>query len=287
MLKQKKKYVLYKNQNYHNKYILYNTFKIVKVFFKKKTLVKSLKVSILNSTKNALYFIKPLHFIFNSVYNPRHLSFFKILYFQKKIWYYNSLYNRLLYLIKLRKLKAAKRLKSFIKNYKLKKKVIFFIVTIKIKRNNIFCSIVKNTATSKKLILFRSAGLYKIKLSRKTFKFKSRYFLNKFFNEIKKKTKPNQNLSHFYSFRKKYKKKLPKKLQKSLKALFLPNTILYGKVLAPKRMRKNLIIRFKRLMREQDYIKTFFLNLIEKKIFNGCRPKKKRRKKRQGLRVFK
>lgn len=287
MLKQKKNYVIYKQKNYHNKYILYTNFKSLNAFFQNKAEFKSLNLSLTKLNRKALYFIKPLHFIFNSVYNPRHIYFFKLLYTQKKIWYYNRLYNRLIYLINLRKLKAAKRLKSFIRKYKVKKKLIVFIVTIKVKRNNMFCSIVKNTTTSKKLILFRSAGSYKIKLSKKTFKFKSRYFLNKFFNEVKKKTKPTQNLSHFYLFKKKYKKKIPKKLQKHLKALFLPKTILYGKMVAPKRMRRNLLIRFKRLMREQDYIRALFLNLIEKKIFNGCRPKKKRRKKRQGLRVFK
>ena len=308
MLKQKKNFGTNIKKIFHNKYIalvVYKQLKFKKKFYSCQSINLSLKPKKSKSKKKkakanlkrrlirfrkTLVLLKPLKFVFNSIYNPRHFSYFKILYAQKKRRRWLRLYSRLLKLIHLKKLKSAIRLRNFLlRNKKLKKKVIYS-VTITIRRNNIFSTISKSLKYNK-LIFARSAGLYKLKLSKKTFKFKSRYFLNKFFNDIKKHIKPKLALKRFYRFAnkqfKKTKKKLSKRKEWKRKLTFVPNILVYAKILAPKRMRKPLIIRFLRLYKTNRYLRSIVLNVIEKKIFNGCRPKKKRRKKRQGLRVFK
>ncbi|WP_304192630.1 hypothetical protein [Phenylobacterium aquaticum] len=301
MLKQRKNFGINIKKIFHNKYIALVVYKQLnfkrsvykcksiksKLLFKNKKI--RLKIRLIRFRKT-LVLLKPLKLVFNSIYNPRHFSYFKILYAQKKQRRWLRLYKRLVKLIQLKKLKSAARLRIFlIKNKKLKKKILYS-VTITIRRNNIFSTISKSLKCNK-LIFARSAGLYKLQLSKKTFKFKSRYFLNKFFNDLKKHLKPKFALKRYYRLInkgfKKTKKRLSRRKEWKKRLAFVPRISVYAKIVAPKRMRKSLIVRFLRLYKTNRYLRSIVLNVIEKKIFNGCRPKKKRRKKRQGLRVFK
>jgi ribosomal protein S11 len=94
-----------------------------------------------------------------------------------------------------------------------------------------------------------SAGKLKLRSSKRTYKYIYGLVLKKFFD---------------YLFR--------KNLRKGL----------YFKVSAPRNLRKALLRRILRFRRRIVLVE--FLRLLP---FNGCRAAKKRRKKRQGLRVFK
>lgn len=303
MLKLKKNFDISKHKQFHNKYIslvVNNSVKFnlqfctkktkkVKVLFKKRLSKIRLKNRCLRIRKT-LVVLKPLKSIFNSIYNPRHLSYFKILYFQKKRRQRSVMLKRTLNLIFLKKLKLASRLCLSLEKFKKIKRQMLYNITIRIRRNNIFSTITRCSKYNR-LICARSAGLYKIHLSKKTFRFNARYFLNKFFKDIKKHLKPKLALKRYYRLRnrrfKKTNKKLSKRKEWKKRLRFIPSIRVYAKIVAPKRMRKALIIRFLRLYKTNRYVRSVVLNVIEKKIFNGCRPKKKRRKKRQGLRVFK
>ena len=285
----------------------------IKTFSSKKKLKlqkRLLKLKFLSNRR----LVKRLKVVFNSIYSPRYLSYYKVLLFQKQLYKFKNLYKRLFSLINLNKIFLARRLRNYIKNKRklnLKKRVINYIVTISFRRNNIFCTFSKKKKRLK-LIFAKSAGTYKINFSKKTFKLKSRSFLNLFFKEVNDQIKPVQELEKYKVFAQKQLKKQEKKLAKKAKniisnkkkkltkkqkqAIKLKNSLkklryisrlcLYGKICAPKRFRKNLMLRFLKLYKRIRYVRNMFVNVIEKKIFNGCRPKKKRRKKRQGLRVF-
>jgi ribosomal protein S11 len=94
-----------------------------------------------------------------------------------------------------------------------------------------------------------SAGKLKLRSSKRTYKYIYGLVLKKFFD---------------YLFRENFRKGL------------------YFKISAPKNLRKALLRRILRLRRRNVIVE--FLRLLP---FNGCRAPKKRRKKRQGLRVFK
>lgn len=123
-------------------------------------------------------------------------------------------------------------------------------INIKVTQNNVFCSLIgiKNN----KILLTTSSGKEKMLTSRKTLRFSSRYILLSFFKKIKSFTVKPQNL--------------------------------FIKVTAPLRI-KILIIRL--LKKKFLYKKNVIFTFAHKKCFNGCKPPKKKRKKRKGLRVFK
>lgn len=126
-------------------------------------------------------------------------------------------------------------------------KNIYKKVFIRLTQNNIFCTL---TNSKNKILLTRSSGKYKIKTSKKKIKFSSIIVLKSFLKEIKKK-------------------------------------ILSGKVLinviSPKNLRKKIVRQFYNSIKRN---RNFFINTYNKKIFNGCRPRKQKRKKRKGLRIF-
>jgi len=132
-------------------------------------------------------------------------------------------------------------------NNKLNKKIAYTI-KIKIIPNNVFCTFIDNIENKTKLIV--SAGKYKLNVSRKKLKFTSKIILAKFIDEIKNQIKNSTILIDIYSPIKQ-KKSIIKKLISSLK--------------------KNKLI----------------IKSLPVKCFNGCRPKKKKRKKQKGLRIFK
>lgn len=131
-------------------------------------------------------------------------------------------------------------------------------IDIKVTHNNFFCTF--SDLKVNKTIHIASGGLYKIKISRRKFKrfYKSILFI--FFAKIKK---------YFFS---------------------INNTIFNIK--APINIRKKIcrfiISQVKKVrLSKKKKIKNIILNFIPKKCFNGCRAKKKIRKKRRLYRIYK
>lgn len=127
-------------------------------------------------------------------------------------------------------------------------------IAIRIRPNNMFCTAKRHFQG--KVLLARSAGNYKLNFSKKTLKYNSIIILKSFLKNLKKK--------HKSFFRKKARVTLD--LAVPTKSLTAVLSIIGS------RLNKTASVR---------------VVLSEKKAFNGCRPKKKKRKKRQGLRVFK
>jgi len=158
---------------------------------------------------------------------------------------------------KLKILKKRIRNSSFFNNAKLinfgtiisEKEIMNYQLNIRITTNNVFCTL-KNLRTNK-ILLVRSAGIYKLNVSKKNLKFLSKLIIQKFIDEIKDKFK--------------------------IKLAIIILT-------SPIKNRKIIIKQLKQL-----YIKgsKFIIKVNELKVFNGCRPKKKKRKKQKGLRIFK
>lgn len=121
-------------------------------------------------------------------------------------------------------------------------------LTIRVTQNNIFCSLTKNDINL--TLNSCSSGKYKIKTSKKKLKHTFDLVLANFFSEINKK--------HDY-------------------------TGLFILITSPIKIRKKIInasfFNFKK--------KPLLIKVLKKKSFNGCRPPKKIRKKRHGLRLFK
>jgi len=121
-------------------------------------------------------------------------------------------------------------------------------LSINIFSNNIFLNLSKilKPTTIKKA----SAGVFKVKITKKRLKHTVCVVLQKFLNKIKP-------------------------------AIFRRNLVVL--LISPKFLRKKILKLFRdSFMRRNIYIKIKAL-----KCFNGCRPKKKRRKKRARLKIFK
>lgn len=160
--------------------------------------------------------------------------------------------------------KISKLHKFFFKNFKTKvyfqnPLFLFFLknsnkksyhIHIKLCSNNVFY-LLKSSA-SKKTLLCLSAGKCKQNISKKTLKVKYSILLQKFFNLVKKFLKKKD--------------------------------LLFVHISGPLRLRKKIIktVYFKFKKKH-----TLLLNILAKKPFNGCQPKKKKRKKQKGLKVFK
>lgn len=140
--------------------------------------------------------------------------------------------------------KRKKNLK-IVKNYILKKN-FKYLIHIRITPNNIFCTF----RNLKKTLAVLTAGIIKLKVSKRKLKFAYKQIIGKFIKAIKKRTAKETSVLYI-SGPKKVRKKATKHIIKRLK---------YNKLL---------------------------VKILEKKSFNGCRPKKAKRKKRKGFRVFK
>ena len=148
--------------------------------------------------------------------------------------------------------------KTITRRRKKLKKVINFLnkkipysINIKITPNNIFC-VLRDNKKNKTIILI-SAGILEIKVSKKKLKFVNKLLVQNFLNKIKTKIPQLQN--------KKFIVKIsgPKKVIK-----FVSRQLISF-------LNKSILL----------------MNALNKKVFNGCRAKKIRRKKHKGLRVFK
>lgn len=147
----------------------------------------------------------------------------------------------------LKKTKYFKR-KKFKKIFNFLSKKIKYNINIKITPNNIFC-ILKNNNTNKTILLI-SAGILDLKITKKKLKFVNKILIQNFIDKIGKKLNQKTCIVKISG---------PKKITKFIS--------------------KKLIL---------SLLKTrLLINFLNKKIFNGCRVKKTRKKKRKGLRVFK
>lgn len=121
-------------------------------------------------------------------------------------------------------------------------------VTVKLTPNNVFCTL-KNLKTAK-MLLARSAGNYKISVSKKKLKFSNKLILQLFIRELKP---------------------------------FIKDNLIILQLAGPLKLRKSIIKQFAISLKSKELI----IKTKELKCFNGCRPKKKKRKKQKGLKVYK
>ena len=136
---------------------------------------------------------------------------------------------------------------SIVKTLKENKKTKIQL-NIKLTPNNVFCTL-RNLSTSK-TILARSSGSYKLNVSKKKLKFSNKLILNLFFKEIK---------------------------------IHLKNVLLFVQLSGPLKLRKAIIKQLSTRLRHKEII----IKTKELKCFNGCRSKKKKRKKQRSLKVYK
>lgn len=141
------------------------------------------------------------------------------------------------------------------KKYKLGRKTKFLRLTVRVVPNNMFCHI-KDTKTNT-VLRSVSSGSYKMKVSKKGIRNYSKLIANAFLKDLR---------------------------DKQIKF----NKPLVAKIIAPIAIRKPLVTIFKNsLFKKFNTKKKLLLEVASKKVFNGCRPRKKVRKKRKGLRLFK
>nr|NP_066434.1 ribosomal protein S11 [Ochromonas danica]AAG18400.1 ribosomal protein S11 [Ochromonas danica] len=124
--------------------------------------------------------------------------------------------------------------------------------TFKVGPNNVFCTLEHFEGFKIKLLNSASSGKYKIPLSKKTLKHKAKFVILSFLKEIQSKN-------------------------------ILLTDSLCIKLTAPVRLKKVVL----KLLIPYLKNKNFVVEVLPKKVFNGCRSRKKIRKKRKGLRLFK
>jgi hypothetical protein len=120
-------------------------------------------------------------------------------------------------------------------------------ITIRVESNNIFCSLV----VDKKIIKNASSGIYRVSVSLKKQRFASRQLIEIFFYKIRK---------------------------------YLASQDILINVIAPIKIRRliiKLLPKFKHILFQNKSLRFFTVNVKAKKAFNGCRDKKKVRKKRR------
>lgn len=178
------------------------------------------------------------------------LSFRKKLYRRFKKVFGNKRYNK-------------KKLKLPVENAN---SLFYFKLTILIKKNNIFCNF--SDFKNNKTLNSCSSGKYKIKVSKKTLKYTHDLVLNKFYKEI---------WSKVYAKIKKKEIKNNKVVKKVLRKGLFVNIVCSTRL--RKKVCQYVYRRFKKI--------PLIINSLSKKVFNGCRPPKKVRKKRRKMRIYK
>lgn len=123
-----------------------------------------------------------------------------------------------------------------------------YVISVSFKANNIFCSV--GNFTNSSTLYVTSSGKYKIKVSKKILKHNYKLILERFLKIIKKNIKRS-------------------------------NVII--KLVVPVLFRKKVMDIFKKNLE----FKKLLVVLKERKSYNGCRPVKKKRKKRVGFRLLK
>jgi len=162
------------------------------------------------------------------------------------------------------------------KNKSLKK------IKIKFYRNNIYFSLInlKNNKTIKSV----SSGIYSIKTSKKKLKFVYKTLIDIFFVDIKKYFNNYNNTIFEVSVPLSYRKKVYRILKKKIKVIKknkLKQNKLKQNKLKQNKLKKNSSLIKKRVS------KNILISIIPKKCYNGCKAKKKLRKKRRLFRIYK
>jgi ribosomal protein S11 len=121
-------------------------------------------------------------------------------------------------------------------------------INIRITPNNVFCTLKNNLKN--KTIYITSSGKSNVKTSKKVVRFSSKIITQIFFEKIKNK--------------------------------LLSKNVLVN-IIGPKKIKKSILEQVSNSLKHKNLI----INVDSKKCFNGCRPAKKRRKKKKGLRIFK
>lgn len=149
--------------------------------------------------------------------------------------------------------RKQKVLKSLVKDLFITN-VYSFVLNIKMTPNNIFC--VLRDRKSNKTLLLTTGGILKFNITKKKLKFFNKKVIGKFLG-------------------------LAKGIMGIKKRGEIKSVIV--NLCVAKKYRKKII----RLVIKSLYNQQFIFQVEDKKCFNGCRPKKQRRKKRKGLRILK
>jgi ribosomal protein S11 len=121
-------------------------------------------------------------------------------------------------------------------------------INIRITPNNVFCTL--RNFSRNKTIYTTSAGKYNIKTSKKVVRFSSKLITQMFFEKIRSYLTSKKSIIN---------------------------------IIGPKKVKKSILEQVTNNFKNTSLI----VNVDSKKCFNGCRPPKKRRKKKKGLRIFK
>lgn len=188
-------------------------------------------------------------------------------------------------------------------------------ISIKVTQNNIFCTFVN--LKEKKTLLVASSGIYKLKLSKKTLKRFYKPFINLFLYNVKKYCKNfnstvfniiaplkfRRNIGKIIKFnmvmsREELRNQLKLNKKRDSKQKFVKNIKKISKIKSQVKSRKveserklsspklkRLDYRLRYQIKRNRY--NILVNFINKKCFNGCRVKKKLRKKRRFYRLYK
>ena len=131
-------------------------------------------------------------------------------------------------------------------------KEIRFHITIRVTPNNVFCTL--KDLIQNKIIVIKSAGLVKLKVSKKTLKFANKLIVQNFIEQI-----------------------LPILQSKTEQKVILS-------IRGPIKIKKTIVKQFTLLALKRILLVLQVLNI---KCFNGCRPKKKKTKKTKKLTCIK
>lgn len=231
----------------------------VKTSLKKRNKFVGSKINLQTASRSRIkrWFLKKNLFSIKKVKEKRiRLSYRKQLYKRFKKIFGNKRYNK-------------KKLKLPVESAN---SLFYFKLTILIKKNNIFCNF--SDFKNNKTLNSCSSGKYKIKISKKTLKYTHDLVLNKFYREIWRKVyvkiKKKENKKNIKSIKGKKSKKV---LRKGL----------FVNIVCSTRLRKKVCQFVYRKFKKIPLI----INSLSKKIFNGCRPPKKVRKKRRKMRIYK
>lgn len=152
-----------------------------------------------------------------------------------------------------RKLVVRKRKAFLFNSLKTDKDCLpLYVLKIKVMKNNIFCYLLDGNTNV--LLISGSAGLYNIKVSKKSMRFYAKNVLTKFFKICNKILKNEKESILFFTIHSSA--RLKKMLTKTVKLFF--------------KKRLPLVAAFN-----------------PNKCFNGCRPRKRIRRKRRFFRIFK
>ena len=125
-------------------------------------------------------------------------------------------------------------------------------IVIKITPNNVFCTLVKFRKLNR-IVCRTSAGILKVAVSKKKLKFSHKIILTKFITQISK-------------------------------IIFNLTDLILLKVIGPIKIRKSIILQFKTFLKKNV---TLIIETKPLKCFNGCRPKKQKRKKQKKFQILK